>query len=114
MAIKSNPAEYMGRVEKGVRYLDRRLGRKNWLPKIDIINFDMENSSTCICGQIFGNFWDSIIGSNKPIENAMSMQQSFDRGFVDYVESDDKRECDYDLLHAAWTVKLADLKYKMR
>ena len=48
------------RIDQGVKWLDKKLGRKVWLRKIKTKSLDLSNSFDCIYGQLFGNFFAGI------------------------------------------------------
>ena len=48
------------RVDAGVRYLDKKMGRDAWLDKIDERQLDLGDSHACVCGQLFESFWSHV------------------------------------------------------
>lgn len=92
-------------VERGVIFLDKKLGRKLWLSKIKEEKLDMASTKTCICGQAFGSFWNVVYGYASPETNEvlLSTKQSYLKGF----QADDNQ---YDLLATLWVEKIKELR----
>lgn len=55
------PAKYVRAVEEGVKFLDLMFGRKEWLKRMDMTDFEIENPNTCVAGNVFK---DSMFGVN--------------------------------------------------
>lgn len=55
------------RIEKGVRYLDNKVGRKEWLSRINVLKLDLGNEHTCVCGQVFGDFFYQFSETKKGV-----------------------------------------------
>lgn len=49
------PAHLIEAVENGIKFLDFMIGRKEWLSRMDMTNFDIESPSTCVAGNVFDN-----------------------------------------------------------
>ncbi len=101
------------KVERGIKWLDKV--KPGWHKKINLEVLNLNNSSVCVCGQVFGDFWKSIYENEhaswrkgeaiKGDKAAMTLKQSISRGF--YTKNDD-----YTLLTSIWFMKISKLKEK--
>ncbi len=99
---------FNARINKGVKYLDKKLGRKVWLEKIDVLKLDLENTYVCIVGQAFIDGWNQVANGNLEIKKAEQL------GFYVGKEKLTSNEVQnrYDLLTYLWAKKLVALKFK--
>ena len=52
------PKHIYDRVDRGVQLLDLILGRKEWLSRIDLGNFDIKDPNTCVAGSVWAECYD--------------------------------------------------------
>ena len=50
---------YNARIEKGIKYLDSEFKRDEWLAKLQILKLNLNNQTTCVCGQIFSAYCEA-------------------------------------------------------
>lgn len=104
--------KYIDAVNLGVKWLDLTLGRKEWLSRMDMSNFDIESGSTCVAGNVFKN---SSFGENgyEAIENFLNDIGAHDehaRRFGFAAESDRG----WQQLQDLWLMKIKALKAAAR
>lgn len=51
--VKRIPKKYFTAVENGIVWLDLTFGRREWLKKMDMTNFDISDPFTCVAGNVF-------------------------------------------------------------
>lgn len=95
----SNLTTIQTRINRGVRWLDKKLGRKNWAKKIDLENLNLISNSTCVIGEIFGNY-DKLCEIDRKV-----WEKDEEYGF-NRVEGDDG---DFKLLTKMWFATLIKL-----
>lgn len=44
------------RINKGIAFLDKKFKRKNWVSKIDLKELNLRNGSTCMIGEVMGDY----------------------------------------------------------
>lgn len=111
-------AIFIPRIDAGVKYLDKHMGREKWLAKINENRLMLENANTCVCGQIFGDFWTHVFkGMDRDMmsqdeQNKVLGEKAVPYGF--YVEGalQDKYMYVYDVLTHLWAFKIATLRHK--
>lgn len=115
-------AFYRNAVENGVKILDKEFGHLEWLKKIDEKKLDLKSNSACMCGQLFGYFWNSEFKKFKiklPTNGwearvgSPEMKFSVSNGFVLRKWEEFGKYGDYgnwDLLTNLWYVKIVELK----
>lgn len=102
--------ELRARIEKGVKLLDKKVGRKKWLKKIDLSILDLADSDICICGQIFSSFWNAVSTDG---ELGFTQEQSMNDEDITYGFNLFASENNlFDTLTNLWYVKIVDLKIK--
>lgn len=74
------PKKYIDAVNRGVKWLDVTLGRKVWLKRMDMTLFDIEDSNTCVAGNVFK---DVFIKSNSAFDTA---EDGYDR-FIEIMDA---------------------------
>lgn len=47
------PAKYIKAVENGIAFLDITLGRREWLSRMDMKDFDIIDAGTCVAGNVW-------------------------------------------------------------
>lgn len=65
--LKQVFADVQRRIDRGVKFLDKAVGRKKWVKKIDPRMLDMQSTNKCICGFVFGDYNDLISGDIKNV-----------------------------------------------
>lgn len=58
-------AEMQKRVKRGIKFLDKELGRKKWAKKIKLNKLNLGNAATCVIGEIYGDYGDGLDTLNK-------------------------------------------------
>lgn len=104
--------ELRARIEKGVKLLDKKVGRKKWLKKIDLKILDVSNVDVCICGQVFTSYMEAIQNGGELgfTEEQFQKDEEISYGFS--LDLDDK--IDFDTLTSLWYIKIVDLKIKAK
>lgn len=91
------------RIERGVNWLNKNVG-VTWHQRVKMKKFDVSKATTCIVGQVFGNYWDVIRGySGINLDSPKCLSLGFQ---LEGINSNDE----YDLLHSLWVKKLRELK----
>lgn len=52
------PKHIYDRVDRGVQLLDLMLGRKEWLGRMDLGNFDIKDPNTCVAGSVWAECYE--------------------------------------------------------
>ena len=101
-------------INKGVAYLDKNVGRKKWLRKINPNMLDMSRDSKCICGFVFGDYNDFL---DKGVKNVKSINNSQAENYGFFLKdiwfgynSDVSEDVAWDLLGHLWIDKINSLK----
>jgi hypothetical protein len=94
------------RVDAGVKFLDTKFTRAKWIKKIDHTQLEMQNASSCVCGQLFGNFWDIVLRWDDIGTPKISFKKSTALGFSE----SSAFSKNYDILQAVWLDKIIRLK----
>jgi len=77
------------RVKKGIKWLNEV--KPGWYKDIDVEKLNLEEPDVCVCGQVFGSFFEAIYKvdsdtrrglATKRRKTGMSWITSFSRGFV--------------------------------
>lgn len=55
--VPTIPKYIFDRVEHGVQLLDLILGRKEWLGRINLGDFDIKDPNTCVAGSVWANVY---------------------------------------------------------
>lgn len=103
-------AYYTKAIKNGVKLLDTNYTRKKWLTKIDLKTLDLQFPYSCICGQVFGSYWDAQFKSfdsetfRKTDRNVNEFSRS--HGFL----AREGKWDEYDLLTNLWYVMIVKLK----
>ena len=99
------------RINRGVRWLNGV--QSDWLDRIDIATLNLDGIDVCVCGQVFGNFWnviyraDTRLGrANRNNKKAMSKKQAILRGL--YLDNGGSHR--YDTLTRLWEKKIRKLQ----
>ncbi len=102
------------RIDKGIEVLDKEIGREKWLKKIDLISLDLQKSHVCICGQVFGDYWDTVLKGISFRDDAGSegvgRTTANKLGFNLEVENSDF----FDVLTHMWFCRLTAMKAKSK
>ncbi len=56
------PKKYFDAVDNGVKFLDLTFGRKVWLKKMDMSNFNIRDEGLCVAGNVFR---DAMFGGSE-------------------------------------------------
>lgn len=89
-------------IARGIKFLDKNVGRAKWLKKIKENKLDLGDSRSCITGQAFGDFYEFLDKYD------MTESQSEKYGF--FIDEDGYKT--WDLLGAMWFLKIKELKGK--
>lgn len=130
MAAKKNwlkviVAEYSKRVNKGVAFLDKKMGRRKWLQKIDEQKLRLNSADMCMLGQAYGDFWIDFVESDTgdrsegEVAGGLTTVEAAERGF--YLDDNLKKEDEsygetwhgfdgYDILTHLWHCRIVGLK----
>lgn len=117
---KAEVKKLQGYVNNGVKVLDEKFGRRKWLKGIDLKTLDLGEYDVCICGQMFGEFWDAQFKGF----NAQDMRDTFDKKGSEESEqwaikhgfyADDQGHgndnyATYDMLTNLWYIKIVTLR----
>ena len=103
---KAKEKAYTLRVKAGIKVLDKQFGRAKWLKRIKLSMLDLGDSTTCICGQLFGDYTDMLFGSQDYHDLSDDWKEK--HGFVEIYRSGVND--DYDLLTYVWFKELSKLK----
>lgn len=108
------------RIDAGVKFLDKKLGRKSWVKKVsDLENFDMVSNHRCVLAQVFRNkqnmqgiadfvYGDSVFSGGGKL--GLTIDQVVNYGFCATGANGDAILMK--LLNSMWYVKLYQLKNK--
>ncbi len=99
------------RIEKGIKFLDDKLGRSVWLSRIEAMKLDLGQGDVCICGQAFVEGWDGTVQTYFDGEYDKAAPYGF---FIEDEIAELPKWSDkgYDLLSYLWAKKLVALKFK--
>ena len=108
--LKLTRQELKKRINLGVEWLDNVI--PDWYVAIELDRLNMNQPRSCICGQVFSDFWKVIIGGisgRKKGESkyGMSRLEAERRGF--YLIGYDRY---YDMLTSLWLEKIVVLRRK--
>lgn len=90
-------------VQRGIEFLDRRLGRDVWLSRIDLNTLNVASPFACVVAQVTGTFYGSGLGLLlRPNEHVGDF--TYNHGFVatDPVS--------YRLLTEEWIIRVNELR----
>lgn len=107
--LKKIVAEFSERIDKGVRFLDRRLGRKVWLQRIDEQKLNLQKSNICMLGQAYGDFWNSLGVLKITEEKSCAMGFLLDDDIDGFPQSPHGFD-GYDILTHLWHCRVVGLK----
>ncbi len=65
MATKTEIQKYDSAIKKGIKFLDKRFGRKVWSKKVDIEILDLGDFKTCMIGEVVGDYNKGAEAFNK-------------------------------------------------
>lgn len=103
--------KYQARVKKGIAWLDSI--KKTWYKDIELHNLAMDDSMTCVIGQVFGEYMLAIADGYSEEYNVLNMMntikkskrltnekaQSYGFNIIGY---EDDTQDDWDILTYAW------------
>jgi len=89
---------YLKRIKKGIIWLNKETPQ--WFRKINISQLYMGDSYTCVCGQIFGDYWN-ITPSKLVYDKTLAY------GFALKSKNDD-----YNILNKIWIRQIEKLRKK--
>ncbi len=107
LAEKKLEEKYKLNIEKGIKYLDKKFGRKVWVKKIDLKKLDLSAPGVCVIGQSFKDYFSEVSGSR---DDSVSSTYNSKYGF-DVLPD---QTADYDLLTYLWFNKIAILKSRIK
>lgn len=95
------------RITRGIAWLDKKLGRKKWLKKIDLEKLNIDDTHVCILGQAFGDYFRIVVygGFNRRDKIELSSVQAAHMGFNTSNESGE-------ILTYLWYMRLKKLGAK--
>lgn len=99
------PLHVIRNVDRGVRFLDMLLGRKEWLSRMDLAQFDIESPITCVAGNIFKN---GMAGYDA-FQQAMSLLHVSDSDGIRFGFNEDK-DGDLPFLQDVWARRIKVMK----
>lgn len=99
------PRRIIQKVEKGIKFLDILLGRKEWLSRMDLSHFEIDNKFTCVCGNIFKN---GMAGYDAFTE-AMEKLKVSDEAGIQFGFNEDENG-DYPFLQDVWLRRIKSMK----
>lgn len=111
---------FVNRINKGVQYLDKTLGRNKWQKNVDLELLDLSEQDMCICGQAFmeqAAKWNrnkddddtELDNGFQYVEQKLSTEKLAEYGFYIEAEIESAFEHSYDLLTNLWIAKLSKL-----
>ena len=96
------------RVKRGIKWLDKE--KPNWINKVFFRKLSMGSTSTCICGQVFGDF-NKVCGNQVAgIEAILPYETIISFGFEVTDSSYGKRQGHYDTLGEVWKEEIRKIK----
>jgi len=112
---KATVAQLQRKVKKGIIWLNEV--KPGWYKEIDVETLRMDNRYSCVCGQLFTNFWKVIYNrggdmkkrgeARKTKKIAMSYEDSIKRGFC---AEDNFEEYVFDMLTKIWYLEILKLR----
>ena len=91
------------RVERGIKWLNKTV--PNWHKKITITKLKMANSSTCICGQVFGHFREAELSGGEALTRGFDVSSS-----AWYVNSGEY----YNALEVTWKNRIREIRKALK
>lgn len=119
MKIPQNKKELVqllvNRINKGVNFLDKELGKDIWRKRINLSELDLENSDMCICGQAFESTIKKLARKDgeeyadgyEYVTSKISEDKLGLMGFNLEIEITNDFPFAYDLLTSLWIAKLS-------
>lgn len=109
------PLKYLEAVERGVEFLDMVVGRKKWLRRMKMRDFDIKDPNTCVAGNVFESayFDGNSDGYNSFMEAVNAIGGDGDKlaGQFGFQADNDKG---YQYLQDLWVMKVKQLKARAR
>lgn len=99
---KNAVSELNKRITVGVKFLDKRFGRKTWFKKVDVSSLNLSSGDTCVCGQLFDEGWRFVNKNGTEMTDTESISRGFSLG-------EEKERVYYDLLTHLWYCRLISL-----
>lgn len=99
-------------VANGVRFLDQRLGRELWLPRIDIETLDVASQLGCVVCQVTGrSFWPGVtlLGGPGDDDPYARLDWAVARGFALRAPGDGTL-ANYGPLTVTWRTRVLELR----
>lgn len=98
--IKKIRTLFKKRILNGIKFLDSKYEREDWIDKLNPLSIQMTDGNTCIIGQTFGDFFGEFDFYDK---EAIELGFQLPRNSAQWK---------WDFLGYMWAVKLVDLKLK--
>lgn len=120
------PAAIYGRVERGVKLLDMLIGRKEWLSRMDLKEFDIKDPNTCVAGSVWAECYsfdvdgfenDADSGYDvfcKMLDLVGSEGTAHKFGFNTEDRCDDDHDTEFQQLQDVWVRTIQELKKRAR
>lgn len=85
---------------RGIAFLDKE--QPGWEWKIELEKLNLRNIYSCVCGQLFGNFWDKVLrkGDVQQANEKISLDRAKRYGF--YIDEEYDGTATYDMLTKVW------------
>jgi len=97
------------KVNRGVKWLDKNIGRKKWAKKIKVKQLDLQSPNTCMIGEVLGGY-DEL--ENKfGVDNDSAVELGFfvDKDHTDHENAECVQRGKYSVLTALWVATLQRL-----
>ncbi len=114
--LKPIPTRVWKQVDKGVTLMDLLFGRKEWLSRFDLGNFDITDASTCVAGNVFENSMSGYEEFQEGMKNLGLDEEEKARefGFLwkdsDTEDDDEKNDQEAQWLQDAWYQTIKQMK----
>lgn len=107
------------RITRGIAWLDKELGREEWLAEIDETKLRLSSAMSCVCGQLFEDFWKGVErlckverdGLDSERQDRLIKGKPKSHGF--YIDDEENDEWDgdgYDMLTRLWFHRISRLR----
>jgi hypothetical protein len=104
--------DYDHAVASGVEFLDQRLGREFWLPRIDVETLDVSSQLSCVVCQLTGrSFWPGVtlLGGPGDDDPYTRLDWAVARGFALHAPRDGSLT-NYGPLTVTWRTRVLELR----
>lgn len=130
-ALAAMVKELNGRIDSGVKFLDKQFGRDKWLTKINESILKLDDGGVCVTGQLYDEQWEGFLDKmeskvlrkklddfdqdredadgNTAFGRAENKLHNFAAKLGFFIE-DDRYDLDYDILTRLWFNRISELK----